>query len=127
MRIGVLTDMAGVFSDLGGAGAVTAAQMAVDDFVDKERPSFKVELVSADHQNKPDIAAAVARKWYDEGVRMISGIDTSSVGLAVRKVAQEKGQIDLNVGSATADLTGPACSATGAARLAIARRISRST
>jgi branched-chain amino acid transport system substrate-binding protein len=56
----------------------------------------------------------VARKWYDDGVRMISGIDTSSVGLAVRKVAQEKGQIDLNVGSATADLTGPACSATGA-------------
>jgi branched-chain amino acid transport system substrate-binding protein len=73
-----------------------------------------IEIVSADHQNKPDIAAGIARRWYDEGVKMISGLDTSSVGLAVRKVAQEKGQIDLNVGSATADLTGPACSATGA-------------
>ena len=73
-----------------------------------------IEVVSADHQNKPDVAAAVARKWYDEGVKMISGLDTSSVGLAGRQVAQEKGQIDLNVGSATAYYTGPACSATGA-------------
>jgi branched-chain amino acid transport system substrate-binding protein len=54
VKIGVLTDMAGVFSDLAGAGAVTAAQMAIDDFVEKEKPSFKVELVSADHQNKQD-------------------------------------------------------------------------
>ncbi|MEA2962003.1 MAG: branched-chain amino acid transport system substrate-binding protein, partial [Alphaproteobacteria bacterium] len=59
VRIGVLTDMAGVFSDLAGAGAVTAAQMAIDDFVEKEKPPFKVELVSADHQNKPDIATGI--------------------------------------------------------------------
>jgi branched-chain amino acid transport system substrate-binding protein len=72
VRIGVLTDMAGLFSDLAGAGAVTAAQMAIDDFVEQEKPSFKVDLVSADHQNKPDIATGIARQWYDTG-----GVDMS--------------------------------------------------
>ena len=67
VKIGVLTDMAGVFSDLAGTGAVTAAQMAIDDFVETQKPSFKVELVSADHQNKPDIATGIARQWYDTG------------------------------------------------------------
>ena len=112
LKIALLGGLSGVYADI-AQGQVEAMQLAVDDFGGKVlgRP---IEVLSADHQNKPDIAAAVARKWYDEGVRMISGIDTSSVGLAVRKVAQEKGQIDLNVGSATADLTGPACSATGA-------------
>ena len=112
IKIGVLAGLSGVYADI-ALGQPEAMQLAVDDFGGKVlgRP---IEVLSADHQNKPDVAAAVARKWYDEGVKMISGIDTSSVGLAVRKVAQEKGQIDLNVGSATADLTGPACSATGA-------------
>ena len=112
IKIGVLAGLSGVYADI-ALGQPEAMQLAVDDFGGKVlgRP---IEVLSADHQNKPDVAAAVARKWYDEGVRMISGIDTSSVGLAVRKVAQEKDQIDLNVGSATADLTGPACSATGA-------------
>ena len=88
-------------------------QLAVEDVGGKVlgRP---IEILSADHQNKPDIAASVARRWYDEGVRMIIGLDTSSVALAVRKVSQEKGQIDLNVGAGSADLTGPACSETGA-------------
>jgi len=112
LKIALLGGLSGVYADI-AQGQVEAMQLAVDDFGGKVlgRP---IEVLSADHQNKPDIAAATARKWYDEGVKMISGIDTSSVGLAVRKVAQEKGQIDLNVGSATADLTGPACSATGA-------------
>ena len=112
IRIGVLAGLSGVYADI-ALGQVEAMQLAVDEVGGKVlgRP---IEVVSADHQNKPDVAASVARKWYDEGVKMISGLDTSSVGLAVRKVAQEKGQIDLNVGSATADLTGPACSATGA-------------
>ncbi len=112
LKIGVLGGLSGVYADI-AQGQVEAMQLAVDDMGGKVlgRP---IEVVSADHQNKPDVAAAVARKWYDEGVKMISGLDTSSVGLAVRKVAQEKGQIDLNVGSATADLTGPACSALGA-------------
>ena len=112
LKIALLGGLSGVYADI-AQGQVEAMQLAVDDMGGKVlgRP---IEVLSADHQNKPDIAAAVARKWYDEGVRMIIGLDTSSVGLAVRKVAQEKGQIDLNVGSATADLTGPACSPTGA-------------
>ena len=112
IKIGVLAGLSGVYADI-ALGQPEAAQLAIDDAGGKVlgRP---IELVSAAHQNKPDVAASVARKWYDEGVKMITGIDTSSVGLAVRKVAQEKGQVDLNVGSATADLTGPACSATGA-------------
>jgi branched-chain amino acid transport system substrate-binding protein len=74
-----------------------------------------VEILSADHQTKPDIGSAIARKWYDvDGVKMITGLGTSSVALAVRKVAQEKGLIDINTGAASADLTGPACSPTGA-------------
>jgi len=111
-KIGLMGGLSGVYADV-AQGQVEAMQLAVEDVGGKVlgRP---IEVVSADHQNKPDVAAAVARRWYDEGVKMISGLDTSSVGLAVRKVAQEKGQIDLNVGSATADLTGPACSATGA-------------
>jgi branched-chain amino acid transport system substrate-binding protein len=112
IKIGLLGGLSGVYADV-ALGQVEAMQLAVDDAGGKVlgRP---IEVVSADHQNKPDVAASIARRWYDEGVKMISGLDTSSVGLAVRKVAQEKGQIDLNVGSATADLTGPACSATGA-------------
>jgi branched-chain amino acid transport system substrate-binding protein len=112
IKIGLLGGLSGVYADV-ALGQVEAMQLAVDDAGGKVlgRP---IEVVSADHQNKPDVAASIARRWYDDGVKMISGLDTSSVGLAVRKVAQEKGQIDLNVGSATADLTGPACSATGA-------------
>src|SRR5882757_6344252 len=112
LKIGLLGGLSGVYADI-AQGQPEAMQLAVEDMGGKVlgRP---IEVLSADHQNKPDIAAAVARKWYDDGVKMITGLDTSSVGLAVRKVAQEKGQIDLNVGSATADLTGPACSATGA-------------
>ena len=112
LKIGLLGGLSGVYADV-AQGQPEAMQLAVDDMGGKVlgRP---IEIVSADHQNKPDVAAGIARRWYDEGVKMISGLDTSSVGLAVRKVAQEKGQIDLNVGSATADLTGPACSATGA-------------
>src|SRR5688572_5888801 len=91
VKIGVLTDMAGVFADLGGAGAVTAAQMAIDDFVEKEKPPFKVELVSADHQNKPDIATGIARQWYDTGgVDLITDVINSGVALAVSSVAESK-------------------------------------
>ncbi|MBS0537902.1 MAG: ABC transporter substrate-binding protein [Proteobacteria bacterium] len=112
LKIGVMGGFSGVYADVAG-GQIEAAQMAVDE-VGGTVLGRKIEIVSADHQNKPDVAAALARKWYDDGVKMITGLDTSSVGLAVRKVAQEKGQIDLNVGAASADLTGPACSATGA-------------
>jgi branched-chain amino acid transport system substrate-binding protein len=103
----VLTDMAGLFSDLAGAGAVTAAQMAIDDFVEQEKPSFKVELVSADHQNKPDIATGIARQWYDTG-----GVDmiNSGVALAVYSVAESKNRMLIVTGSGSTRLTNEQCS-----------------
>ncbi|MFI4999187.1 MAG: ABC transporter substrate-binding protein [Reyranellales bacterium] len=112
-RIGVTEGFSGVYADL-NLGEVEAVQMAVEDFGGKVlgRP---IEVLSADHQTKPDVGAAIARKWYDvDGVKMITGLGTSSVALAVRKISQEKGMIDINTGAASADLTGPACSETGA-------------
>ena len=107
-KIGVLTDMAGVFSDLAGAGAgaVTAAQMAIDDFIEKEKPSFKVELVSANHQNKPDIATGIARRWYDTGnVDLITEVINSGVALAVSSVAESKNRLLIVTGSGSTRLT----------------------
>jgi branched-chain amino acid transport system substrate-binding protein len=111
VRIGVLTDMNGVFSDLAGAGSVTAAQMAVDDFVAKEKPAFRVELVSADHQNKPDIATGIARQWYDTGgVDMITDVINSGVALAVSGVAESKSRMLIVTGSGSTRLTNEQCS-----------------
>ena len=111
VKIGVLTDMAGVFSDLAGAGAVTAAQMAIDDFVEKEKPSFKVELVSADHQNKPDIATGIARQWYDTGsVDLITDVINSGVALAVSSVAEARNRMLIVTGSGSTRLTNEQCS-----------------
>ena len=112
-KIGVTEGFSGIYADL-NLGEVEAVQMAVDDFGGKVlgRP---IEVLSADHQTKPDVGAAIARKWYDvDGVKMITGLGTSSVALAVRKISQEKGMIDIITGAASADLTGPACSETGA-------------
>ncbi|WP_249128735.1 ABC transporter substrate-binding protein [Bradyrhizobium lablabi] len=111
VKIGVLTDMAGVFSDLAGTGAVTAAQMAIDDFVEKEKPPFKVELVSADHQNKPDIATGIARQWYDTGgVDLITDVINSGVALAVSSVAESKSKMLIVTGSGSTRLTNEQCS-----------------
>src|SRR5258708_14850715 len=111
VKIGVLTDMAGVFSDLAGAGAVTAAQMAVDDFVEQAKPPFKVELVSADHQNKPDIATGIARQWYDTGgVDLITDVINSGVALAVSSVAESKNRMLIVTGSGSTRLTNEQCS-----------------
>ena len=111
VKVGVLTDMAGVFSDLAGAGAVTAAQMAVDDFVEQAKPSFKVELVSADHQNKPDIATGIARQWYDAGgVDLITDVINSGVALAVSSVAESKNRMLIVTGSGSTRLTNEQCS-----------------
>src|SRR4029078_8892645 len=112
-RIGVMEGFSGGYGDL-TQGEVESMQLAVEDVGGKVlgRP---VEILQADHQTKPDVGAAVARKWFDvDDVKMITGIGTSSVALAVRKIAQERGGIDINTGAASADLTGPACSATGA-------------
>jgi branched-chain amino acid transport system substrate-binding protein len=107
----VLTDMAGVFSDLAGAGSVTAAQMAIDDFIETEKPPFRVELVSADHQNKPDIASGIARQWYDTGnVDLITDVINSGVALAVSSVAESKNRMLMVTGSGSMRLTNEQCS-----------------
>ena len=109
VKIGVLNDRSGVYADLSGEGSVVAAQMAVEDF-DAEAKGINVEIVSADHQNKPDIASNIARQWYDEeGVDIIVDVPTSSAALAVNEITREKNKIFLNSGAATTDLTGKAC------------------
>jgi branched-chain amino acid transport system substrate-binding protein len=113
LKIGVMDGFSGVYGDL-TQGEVEAMQLAIEDAGGKVL-GRSVEILSADHQTKPDVGAAIARRWYDtENVKMITGLGTSSVALAVRKISQEKGLIDINTGAASADLTGPACSATGA-------------
>ncbi|WP_238120680.1 MULTISPECIES: ABC transporter substrate-binding protein [unclassified Xanthobacter] len=113
VKIGVLTDMSGAYSDLAGQGSVEAAKMAIEDF-GKPIHGKPVELVSADHQNKADIASATARRWYDtENVDAIFDINGSVAALAVREVAKEKGKVDINSGAASMALTNKACSPTG--------------
>ena len=111
VKIGVLNDMSGVYADIGGPGSTLAAKMAVEDYLKTTKSSLKVEVVSADHQNKPDVGSNIARKWYDtDGVDMIVDVPTSSVGLAINQVTKEKGKAYVNTGSATSDLTGKDCS-----------------
>ena len=110
VKIGVLTDMSGVYSDLGGQGSVTAAQMAIDDYVAQYKPKFKIEMVYADHQNKADVGSNKAREWYDtQGVDMVTDVLNSGVGIAVAKVTQEKNRIMINTGAATTRLTNEDC------------------
>ena len=110
VKLGVLNDRSGVYSDLTGEGSVIAARMAVEDFKASEK-GIKVDIVAADHQNKPDIGASIARQWYDqEGVDVILDVPTSSVALAVNGIAREKNKILINSGGGTSDLTGAQCS-----------------
>ncbi|TXN80798.1 ABC transporter substrate-binding protein [Methylobacterium sp. WL8] len=114
IKIGVLTDMSGGYSDLAGKGSVTAAQLAIEDF-GKTVGGRKVELIVADHQNKADIASTIARRWFDtEGVDAIFDTNSSVAGLAVREVARAKGKVDVNSGAGSMALTNAACSPTGA-------------
>ena len=95
VKIGVLTDLSATYSDFAGAGSVWAAKRAVEDYL-KAHPGMKVEVVSADHQNKPDIAANAARQWFDtDGVDVIVDLVTSSVALAVINIAKEKNKVAL--------------------------------
>lgn len=111
VKIGVLTDMSGVYSDLGGQGSVTAAQMAVDDYVAQHKPKFKIEMVYADHQNKADVGSNKVREWYDtQGVDMVTDVLNSGVAIAVSKVTQEKNRIMINTGAASTRLTNEDCS-----------------
>jgi branched-chain amino acid transport system substrate-binding protein len=112
VKIGVLADMSSLYADLGGPGSLTAAQMAVEDFGGTVGGK-KIEVVGSDHQNKPDIGSAIARKWFDEdGVDMITDLTTSSVALAVQEVARAKNKVILISGAASSDLTGKACAPT---------------
>jgi branched-chain amino acid transport system substrate-binding protein len=109
VKIGVLNDQSGVYADYGGKWSVEAAKMAIEDF-GGEVLGHKIELVTADHQNKPDLATSIARRWYDvENVDMITELTTSSVALAIHELSKEKKKIDIVVGAATSRLTGDAC------------------
>ncbi len=111
VKIGVLNDMSGLYADLAGRGSVAAAKLAVEDFA-KIDPNLKVEIVSGDHQNKPDIGSSIATKWFDnEGVDMIVDVPTSSVALAVSQVAANKNKVFIGSGPASSDLTGSKCNA----------------
>ena len=110
VRIGVLTDMSGAYSDLAGGGSVLATQMAVDDFKAKNKVPFAIEVVSADHQNKGDISSNKAREWFDrEKVDVVTDLVTTSTALAVMKVAKEKNKIALISGAASTRITNEDC------------------
>lgn len=110
IKIGVMNDQSGLYADLSGQGSVWAARKAVDDYC-KANKCEKIEIIFADHQNKPDIGSNVARQWLDvEHVDAIVDVPTSSVALAVHNIVKEKNRVMLNSGAATSDLTGKACS-----------------
>jgi branched-chain amino acid transport system substrate-binding protein len=110
IKIGVLSDMSSLYTDLAGVGSVLAARMAVEDF-GAAKKNMKVEIVSADHQNKPDVGSNVARQWYDvDKVDLIVDTPNSGVALAVNQITRDKGKAFLVSGAASSDLTGKACS-----------------
>src|SRR6188768_4159577 len=110
IKIGVMNDMSGTYSDLSGQGSVIAARMAVEDFGAAAK-GMKVEIVSADHQNKPDVGSNVVRTWLDvDKVDVVVDVPTSSVALAVSQVVRDKNKVFLVSGAGASDLTGPACS-----------------
>ncbi|MET3482827.1 ABC transporter substrate-binding protein [Methylobacterium sp. 1973] len=113
VRIGILNDQSGLYAEYGGQGSVEAARMAVEDMGGKIG-SVPIEILSSDHQNKPDIASAIARQWYDrDNVDAIMELTTSSVALAVQGLSREKKKITITTGAATSDLTGKACTPYG--------------
>ncbi|TMJ60117.1 MAG: ABC transporter substrate-binding protein [Alphaproteobacteria bacterium] len=110
IKIGVLTDNSGLYSDLGGAGSTLAAQMAVEDS-GLAAKGWKIDVISADHQNKPDIATNIARQWIDvEKVDIFMDVLNSGVALAVNNLVKEKNSIMINTGAASSDLTNAQCS-----------------
>ena len=110
VKIGVMSDMSGLYADLGGPGSVAAAKLAVEDF-NPAAHGLKVEIVTGDMQNKPDVGSNLARQWFDvDHVDMIVDVPNSGVALAVNEVAREKNKVFLVSGAASSDLTGPKCS-----------------
>jgi len=110
LKIGVLTDLSGPYQDLAGPLAVKAAQLALEDYGVPGK-GFTVEVLQADHQNKADVGAGIARQWFDQGVDLIVEVANSGVALAVAGVAKDKNKVYLNSGAATSDLTGANCNA----------------
>ena len=109
IKIGVLTDLSGPYQDIAGSVAIAAARQAIEEFAAQ---GFKVEILSADHQNKPDVGAGVARQWFDrDGVDLVTEVANSGVSLAVAGVAKEKNKAYIPCGPATSDLTGAQCNA----------------
>ncbi len=110
VKIGVLTDMSSLYADATGKGSLAAVQMVVEDYGGKVKGK-PIEVISADHQNKPDIGVAIARNWYDnEKVDAIFDVPTSSVALPVSALTREKNKVNINSGGGSSDITGVACS-----------------
>ena len=110
VKLGVLNDMSSLYSDIGGQGSVIAAKMAIADF-NPAAHGMKVELINADHLNKPDVGTSIVRQWFDvDHVDAVVDVPTSSVALAVSEVVREKNKVFLISGAASSDLTGPKCS-----------------
>jgi len=111
VKIGVLTDMSSLYADATGPGSVAAAKMAIADFT-KTHPNVKVELVSGDHQNKPDVGSQITNQWYDvDKVDVVVDVPNSGVALAVSQITATKNKVFIVSGAATSDLTGPKCNA----------------
>ncbi len=111
LKIGVLTDLSGPYKDLAGPVAVQCVTQALEDFGVSGK-GMTVDVISADHQNKPDVGAGIARQWFDQnGVDLIVEVANSGVALAVAGVAKEKNKVYINSGAATSDLTGELCNA----------------
>jgi branched-chain amino acid transport system substrate-binding protein len=110
VKIGALSDQSGLYADLGGPGSTLAAQMAIEDS-GLAAKGWKIDLISGDHQNKPDIGTAIARQWFDvDKVDIIVDVPNSGVALAVNNVVKEKNGVYINSGAATSDLTNAQCS-----------------
>jgi branched-chain amino acid transport system substrate-binding protein len=110
VKIGILTESSGVYADLAGNGSIVAAKMAIEDFGGKVN-GMPIEIVSANHQNKPDIAASIAKEWYDVGgVDVIADLPNSAVALAVSEIAKNKKKPALIVNPGSSEITGPKCS-----------------
>jgi branched-chain amino acid transport system substrate-binding protein len=111
VKIGVLSDMSSLYSDIAGPGSLVAAKLAIEDFT-KANPNVKVELIGGDHQNKADIGSQLANQWYDvDKVDLIIDTPNSGVALAVSQITATKNKVFIVSGAAASDLTGPKCNA----------------
>ncbi len=117
VKIGIINDQTGTLSDLAGLGPMVAARMAVEDFHQKS-PELKVDVVASDHQNKPDVGAAIVRRWFDvDGVDAIFDVGNSAVALAVQSIARERNKLAFYAAVGTTEITGRQCSPNGLAWL----------